>query len=287
MPGPTGDDGPSIPDDALDILAQVKLKSFSAAPTTIGPFGASVLSWKVDGPRGKFVTELANTAVPPTGSRPVQPRVTTSYGLSARVRSVRKGLGAVTVRVDLAACQNYALVSVQSFIEGILTTGVEQSPDNLYFIAPFGQPIGPTVTFEPGRIKFRLLVKQRLDNRPDPTITIDAGFGLGLDDGHFVPRGQDVDADVSVPWWVYAAPGAPIWLPILLSNGRQAARQAGTNAITSIVQALDQLYGAEDGYVRQNVEITDESGGTIEVTDCPSDTLQDLARLSEAAQAVE
>jgi hypothetical protein len=237
MPGPAGDNGDfPIPDDAVDILAQVKLKSFTANPTTIGPFGASVLSWDVDGPIGKFVVELANSAVPPSGTRLVQPKLTTSYGLSARVRSLRRGLGSVTVRVNLDACETWSLGSIQSFIEGVLRVGVENSPENLYFIPQFpGQQPSPTVTFDLGRIKFRLFIKQRLDNRPDPTITINGAFGLALDDGHLVPTGQDVDADVTVPAWVYLAPGAPIWLPILLSNGRQAARRAGTNAITSVV----------------------------------------------------
>jgi hypothetical protein len=188
--------------------------------------------------------------------------------------------------VNLDACETWALSGVQNFIEGVLRTGVEQSPDNLYFIPRFpGQQPGPTVAFDPGRIRFNLFIKQRLDNRPDPTITIDGSFGLAVTDGQLIPTGQDVDADVTVPAWVYLAPGAPIWLPILLSNGRQAARRAGTSAITSVVQGINFLFAAAENYVRQNVRITEDFGGTIEVTDCPDDTLQKVAKISEAQVA--
>jgi hypothetical protein len=37
-------------DGGLDTLTQVKLKSFSATPPTIRPFGAGLLAWDVEGP---------------------------------------------------------------------------------------------------------------------------------------------------------------------------------------------------------------------------------------------
>jgi hypothetical protein len=76
----------------LDKLNQVKLKSFTATPTRIGPFGASVLSWEVTGPTGEFGVELGGTQVPPLSFRPVRPAVTSRYRLSGRVGSSEKPL---------------------------------------------------------------------------------------------------------------------------------------------------------------------------------------------------
>jgi hypothetical protein len=165
-------------------------------------------------------------------------------------------------------------VSVQSFIEGILTTGIEDSPDDLYFRAL------PNVTFEPGRIRFRLLLGQNLSNKPDPTITINASFGLGIEDGDFVPRGRDVDAEVTLPRWVYLQPGAA-WITVVLAIARVAAHQAAMDAITSVVGAINFVFFVEDGYVRQNVNVFAEDGGGIEVTNCPSDLLLEVAKMSE------
>jgi len=64
MPLPISDDQGSQDETNVDTLGEVRLISFNAEPTSIGPFGASTLSWHVEGPAG-FQVEL-NLAVVPT-----------------------------------------------------------------------------------------------------------------------------------------------------------------------------------------------------------------------------
>src|SRR5258705_7617866 len=89
-----GIDGAGGIDDSVDILGEVTLESFKANPTNIGPFGASVLSWSVNGPAG-FHVKLASQDVAKTGTRVVQPPATTSYRLSAHAGQASRTLGTV------------------------------------------------------------------------------------------------------------------------------------------------------------------------------------------------
>jgi hypothetical protein len=74
------DDDPQGPgnDGGVDILGDVVLKNFTAHPTAIQPFGASVLSWSVSGPAG-FHVKLNNLTVAKSGQQVVQPTSTSSY----------------------------------------------------------------------------------------------------------------------------------------------------------------------------------------------------------------
>ena len=49
-PPPDDDDGPDQDEEDTDILDDVVLKSFTANPSTIIPFGYSTISWRVEGP---------------------------------------------------------------------------------------------------------------------------------------------------------------------------------------------------------------------------------------------
>ena len=84
---PLSGDQQARDDIGLDLLEEVELKSFTATPTAIGPFGASVLRWEVAGPSGVNV-QLGQRAVAKSGEQVVQPTVSSIYRLNARVGQV-------------------------------------------------------------------------------------------------------------------------------------------------------------------------------------------------------
>ncbi len=88
-----------------DILSEVSLESFNANPTAIGPFGTSVLSWRVTGPTSGFHVELNQQTVVRSGEQVVQPVNTTTYRLTANARGVSELLGSVQVAADRSSCQ--------------------------------------------------------------------------------------------------------------------------------------------------------------------------------------
>jgi hypothetical protein len=171
-------------DQALDILEQVQLDHFTASPTSIGPFGASTLSWKVTGPAG-FHVELGNFTVAKTGQRTVQPLSTTSFVLTAVAFSARRVLGRVTVQVVTSGCQTSGIVNPRSTIEGALRAGVENSKG-----LSFRGGNSLVASFSPGRIRFQMKLSKSVNNFPDPDVDIDVSFGLKVEDGVLVPTAE-------------------------------------------------------------------------------------------------
>src|SRR5258707_2352828 len=119
MPLPISNDQQGQDDTGVDILADVELKSFKADPTSIGPFGASVLSWQVTGPTG-FHVELNGQTVTKSGQEVVQPISTTVYRLVARAGRFNKPLKTLQVVVDASACQLNSINNPRSAIQAPL-----------------------------------------------------------------------------------------------------------------------------------------------------------------------
>ena len=174
--------------EALQALEEVRVRSFTRWPGTIEPFGGlAQLSWDVEGREDLVALELNGERVPFRGTRLVTPRLTTDYGLVAVAANHRRGLALVTVSVDRSACSSYPLVGADSFMASLLEQGIEDP-----LSVRDGQQ--PRVTFENGHVRLQMWLRKDINNRPDPSIDIDATFGLDLDDGTLVARDKHAGA---------------------------------------------------------------------------------------------
>lgn len=272
-----GGDGPI--EAGTEILTQVSLKSFAVTPATIGPFGAAMMRWEVDGPGPpfRFSVELNGQGVQRRGEQVVAPKASTTYVITARAFGVRAQLGSVRLTVDMSGCSTFEMLNPQTTLQGALNNAISQMA-GVYHRRP------PTVTFTPGRIGFQLLLGKDVNRFPDPTIRISGAFGLDIEDGVLVSRGTTVSAGVSFPWLAWAVPGAALALPIIIGNAKQEAETAGRTAISRMTALLGALWVTADGMRRHSVRVgVDRDGfGVIEATECPDTTLRRLVELAAA-----
>jgi hypothetical protein len=270
-----GDPGESA---NADVLADVELVSFTGAPDHIRPFGASRLAWEVKGPEHGFRITLNGTTVARTDHEFVQPQSTTIYRLHAAAGGATKFLRAVTVQVNESACQTDSLFNPQVTIRGFLNTQIKNQKD-LYF------DDDTEVIFSPGTIRFKLHLRQRVSYFPDPTIEIDASFGLAVEHGHIVSVVQSVSVDVSVPFYAWAIPGAVPALAIAMSMGEDDAKRSAQRLIRGIGLLIDFLaVFSNKKLVKHSVRVgVDDNGfGTIDFQGCPNDLLAGLVDISSA-----
>ena len=295
MPLPIDDDL-DHDDASIEILNQVQLISFKAEPASIGPFGASVLRWQVEGPPG-FQLKLRGQGVPKTGELVVQPATTTSFSLIATAGRANRSLGSVVVTVDTTGCETFEpLVNPKSTIKGALKVGVDNNPEVYFRIDPstigFGktpQRFEPIVKFSPGRISFSLRLAKHQDWFPDPSVDIDASFGLTVVDGELDAIGETVSASLDVPWWAWAIPGAIPGLAIALDMGREHAVESGHTAVRGLVQLINFVTVPSKGKRARTVRVDDGNNGAglIEVTACPHNLLVNFAAISATKAVIE
>jgi hypothetical protein len=251
------------------------LRGLSIEPDAIGPFGAAVLSWEVEAPpqvRVKINSELVEQA----GSRVVQPASSSTYRVFAVSGSGSRQLGDIGLTVDLSACSTFELLNPRSLMEGALTNNIN-TMEGMY---TRGRQV---VEFQAGRITCRLNLGREIDYFPDPTIRINCSFGLGVNDGRLVSWGEQVSADVSVPWYAWTYPGAVPGLAIALDMARDTATEGGFTVISSMVQLLEFWWAVADGMRRHSVRVgpSEDGAGRIEVTECPRRLLDRFAALDE------
>ena len=245
-------------DPATDVLDQVRLRSFTAQPAQIGPFGAARLRWAVDGPHGHWRLALGTQLVGRSGSLIVEPRRTRSYTLVAFALRTRRTLGTVTVRVDRTRCTIRPLDGLDDFVERLLELRVGSEP-SLYF----RDGTRPHVDFGPGGVRFRLRLAKRVGGLPDPKIDVDGRFRLDVDHGRFVARDRTVEVDVDLPWWVR-------WPPPVkraLAATERKLRATTTDGLDELVGAIEQRFPASAGMRRQDV-LTGHTG--VRVVECPA-----------------
>jgi hypothetical protein len=116
-------------------LNKVKLRSFTATPTSVHAFGKSTLQWDVSIPPsgdpliqiGVFLDDVAVSA---TGSTTVSPSVTKTFHLAAAGELVKRELGTVQVAVDFGTCQ------VQDLAAGVLGALMKTQIDNTFSGSP-------------------------------------------------------------------------------------------------------------------------------------------------------
>jgi hypothetical protein len=263
-------------DDILDILDDVSLNSFTANPTGIGPFGASVLSWSVTGPAG-FHVRLNNQVVTKTGTRVVNPTSTSTFRLSAHAGQASKPLGTVQVTVDRSSCITYDLANPRSAMEAPIRARINSSGD-----LSFRGSSGLAVTFSPGRIHLKLLLEKEVNNFPNTDVDINASFGLAVVDGALIPTGQQISIDISFPWYAWLVPGAALALPIAIDMAKESAAKDMREAIEGLAQLLSFLGLPPKGLRMNTVRIDNgnNGAGVIEFTACSQDLLVRFADIS-------
>jgi hypothetical protein len=263
-------------DGAVDILSDVELVSFTATPDHIGSFGASQLAWNVEGPKTGFHVTLNGATVARVSGEIVQPQTTTSYRLSAVSAGVTKSLRTLTVQVDNSGCEINSLFNPKVTITGFLNSQIEARKD-LYFNAD------TEVIFSPGTIRFKLHLGKSLSGTPDPSIEIDASLGLAVVQGHIISIVQNINTDVSFPWYVSGIFGLIVELELLRSNANADAQNSAQELVTGIGSLIDFLaVFSNPTLIKRNVRIgVDEDGhGTIEIQACPNSLLVKLAEAS-------
>lgn len=165
--------------EARATLGRVTLESFSATPATIGPWGGSLLSWRVNGPTDRdFTVRLNQGQVPRVGTRSVSPQSETKYTLTAHSYRATKTLGSQTVGVDLESCATVAIpeVLIQQLVENDIHEYLDQNRDITLRTGPFGmvQPISVDVSWL--GIAIKLKFRKHVNNRPNPNIDVDGVF---------------------------------------------------------------------------------------------------------------
>ena len=260
----------------LDILGEVNLEFFTANPTAIAPFGASVLTWLVSGPKG-FQVLLNASPVEANGQQAVQPTETTTYSLYATAGQFKRQLGKVTVTVDAAGCQTNSISNPRSTIQAAIAENINTSGD-LYF----KDGSVPNISFAPGMITIQLHLGYRVKHFPDPTVDITASFGLAVMNGALVEKDEQINADVSEVWYAWLIPGAIIGLTIALDLGKDKARERMHNGLLSLVQLLNYYLTPPKGFRMQSVSIEagNNGAGIVETVQCPDSMLLQLAGLS-------
>jgi hypothetical protein len=277
--------GGNVDQSALTTLSKLKLQQLSATPTQIGPFGESTVRWVVSGPPGGFTVTLNGVPVGIAGSQLVQPLATTGYTLAARAGPYTRTLGYVTVQVDLDACQIIAQPAedVHKMLSNFVRSAVLGSDSSLYFrqyqVTVKGVTVTetyvPVITFLPGLIQIVLNLGKRINDKPDPSIDVTIVMSLSIVDGALQAGYQNVTGTVSEPWWVYALPGAIIWLSIELSAAQDALPMEFAPLIAAIPEFLaEAVYPLGPGMKYQNILIVaDPTTQPIQLMACPAPAL--------------
>ena len=263
----------------LEILEQVELKSFGANPATIGPFGASIVSWDVAGPSG-FSVQLNGQTVARTAHEAVQPLGTTGFNLAAKAGPLSRTLGTVRVTVDTSQCTTNFLVNPRSSIVAPIIVNVNDVGG-----VTFRDGSIPTVTFSPGRIRIQMYLSKSISYFPDPDVDIDMSFGLAVTNGALQSTAEQVNVNISVPFWAWGIPGAVPALAIAIDGATSDTRKAMFDAIQGLVALLNFLLHPPEGFRMQDVTIDDgnNGAGVLQTTQCPNDLVRALARVSAVA----
>jgi hypothetical protein len=146
---------------------------------------------------------------------------------------------------------------VVRWVEGVVSQKIHERTDGVYLRSD------PQVTIVSDQMKLHLSLGKKISVigiSADPTITIDAGFGLAVVPGtapltlrHLVlgdrpgvlefppklaPVAKDIRTDCSFPWYVWLVPGAMIALPIAASGAEADAYRSADSMIDDIVDEL-------------------------------------------------
>lgn len=288
---------PTQPNGASDqqaqaVLDKLRLDLFKAEPSSLGPFQAGTLSWEVTVPDSDVAVRirLDGEDVETTGEVPISPPLTETYRLTALAGRYSRLLGEVTVPVDISSCTTLRENWVEKLVAAEIKAKIQARTDGIYLKTnPFFPDLVVTITQD--RMNVYLVLGKKVNNFPDPTITITSSFGLDIVPGPPPRRrppldtalppvrvppvigavNQDINVDISFPWYAWLVPGAMIGLPIAISNGEADAERDTASMIDSIAAGLDGLIAAPPNTYKEHVALYVDGYGDseFEVTFCP------------------
>ena len=273
------DDTQQDPPDAD--FPQVDLVYFKAEPSTIAPFGISLLKWKVEG-TGAFRVQLNGQDVTKTGERAVQPVNTGSYRLTALARNgAVASLGTVTVTVAIHLCETLnPIADLNTELRVLVRDKIKEMIPEARFRSE------PVVNCSSGRIDVRLRLTKPENNLPDADVDVDASFGLTVVDGVVVTFAEQVSVDISVPWWVWFVPIASFGVALAIAIAKDNAEQDMRRAIKDIGRYIDaraSLYTPESKRIH-SIRVEEHFNGTLLITYCPDQLLHQFALISDFRQ---
>jgi hypothetical protein len=270
------DDDTEPSDEEVDKLTDVRLNSFTATPSTIGPFGASLLNWNVGGVKPGVRILLENSQVPAVSHRTVQPPSTHIYHLAAAAGSARKSLGTATVHVNVSTCADVALTGAFTFMRNLLKTAIEQEPTTYW--SSFG-PDKLSVEATQGNINFHMLFRMRLDNAPDLWVDLNGSFGLAVAaDGAFVATGRWAEGSAQFPRWFWFLGGFIAGMALALNDANQKATEQANALIDHLIFLLNLLRVPSEGKQVRSVQVGHRDGfPAITYVECDDTELQVLA----------
>lgn len=261
-------------------IATVWLNSLTATPGVVRPFEAATIAWDVHADVVRPRIELNGEPVDLVGSRVVTPHSSSTYRVVARTSNTTRELGRVDVDVDARACITYEPASMLHVLNGGWRLGLEDI-DNIALKKE------PRVVLEDGKIHLRADFGFELGRIPATgSGKIRATFGIGAVDRNVEPWGIDIDVELSVPWWVWAIPGAIIGLNLALGSERARARASVRDAIADLSRLVQFWSAPPSGMSLHSVRVQQDENGrdAIRVTACPDDPLRGLLGLGAAVE---
>jgi len=256
--------------DAL--LRQVRVQNFDASPSSIEPFGESVLSWRISAPEVqppiRFRLEGAGLdyAVDRTGGRTVSPIITSKYSLIAYSAPVSKVVATRVIGVDTSQCITGSVTEAQvrgevsQEIDAIIARHEEVSRRR-----------DDHIEIEYAGLYISLRLTAAIPNVGDPNIDVDMLVRFHVEQGSLRYRLVSYSFDVDFPWWTDVGLSVvfPAWLAAAITQGNQE----------SMVRA--QITSALDAFIADQQALADTAGmrflsvvarpDAIDVVLCPAD----------------
>ena len=226
-----------------DALEDVTLGHFTADPTAIGPFAHSLLSWHVNGVKPPVQVLLDTTQVTAAGQAVVQPPLTASYTLSANAGAARKILGHVTVSVNTSTCDEVELLNLLPLLKQQVILAIQEQSD-LYW-SPGSRLDDPNIlsvslSDEPlPRILIRAFFRRRIAWVPDPYVTLELAFGLGIQNGKFVAVAPSSNGTVEFDRLAWFLAAVPLEIALTLNHAHEKATQGGYDLIAGLIQYIN------------------------------------------------
>ena len=227
-----------ILDERLEQLEPVSLRFFTGNPTSLGPFDSSQLRWGVDGVKPGVQIKLNNTTVLPTDQRWVRPPSSSTYVLSAVAGPARKSLGNVHLTVDESSCVETEILGAFRLMRTFLASVIANNPDT-YWVWTNENVL--TVKPANGGIAVRMVFRLRIPSVPDLIVTVNASFGLTVENGQFVAINEDVSAEVEWPTWFWFLSGILGGLALALNDANGKATERAQEVVTGLVAYLNLL----------------------------------------------
>lgn len=228
---------------SIEALQKVQLESFTATPSSLGPFGQAQLRWRVSAPAGVSF-KLDGRAVTRSGSQVVRPTETRAFKLTAHAPGVAALVGQLVLPVDLAACTTLSIseAEVQAKVLEVVNRMLAESPQ-------VSNRSAPVIDVTPQGIMLRLRFVVEVEDARNPDFNIDALIGLGIDGQGLVTFFKEFRADLDFSFWedvlnftIGAFVGGPflhLAIAIAESNAQDKARR----------DILDGVRAAFDGFL--------------------------------------